>query len=137
MALARAIGATASTPVLRSDGPPVGGTPLMIGGEPWGEVVDGPAGEAFMDCCQVEKCSSPAQFAAQRSNAARLWSDDGTQDRRPGYPSRPCRKSVTSGRKIGRIQGLDLEFSMVSTDRNEQTQFNAIWRHWILRLTKT
>ena len=44
--LVRAVNAAASTPVLRSDGPPVGGSPLMVGGEQWGEIVDGPVGQA-------------------------------------------------------------------------------------------
>ena len=42
LALVRAVNAAATAPSLRSDGPPVGGTPLLIGGEQWGEIVDGP-----------------------------------------------------------------------------------------------
>ena len=45
LALVRTVVAASSTPVLRSDGPPVGGSPLMVGGEKWGEIVDGPVGE--------------------------------------------------------------------------------------------
>ena len=45
LALVRAISAAAATPVLRSDGPPVGGSPLILGGEQWGEIVDAPVGE--------------------------------------------------------------------------------------------
>ena len=45
LALVRAINAVTSSPLLRSDGPPVGGSPLMIGGEQWGECVDGPVGK--------------------------------------------------------------------------------------------
>ena len=45
LALVRTVVAASSTPVLRSDGPPVGGSPLMVGGEQWGEIVDGPVGE--------------------------------------------------------------------------------------------
>ena len=46
LALVKAINAMASTNLLRSDAQPVGGTPLMIGGERWGEMADGPLGKA-------------------------------------------------------------------------------------------
>lgn len=35
LALVNAVNATAAAPLLRSDGPPVGGSPLMVGGEQW------------------------------------------------------------------------------------------------------
>ena len=56
LALVRAVTATASTPVLRSDGPPVGGSPLMVGGEQWGEVVEGPVGEDPLESIKVAAC---------------------------------------------------------------------------------
>ncbi len=45
LAIVNAINAVAQQPTLHSDGPPVGGTALMVGGEQWGEVVYGPVGE--------------------------------------------------------------------------------------------
>ena len=46
LALVSAINGVATMPVLNSDGPPIGGSPLMVGGEQWGEIVNGPVGEA-------------------------------------------------------------------------------------------
>ena len=48
LALVRAVNAVASIPLHRSDGPPVGGSPLMVGGEQWGEIVDGPVGRSTL-----------------------------------------------------------------------------------------
>ena len=49
LALVRSVNAAASAPALRADGPPVGGSPLMVGGEQWGEIVDGPVGPSALD----------------------------------------------------------------------------------------
>ena len=46
LALVSAVNSAASLPVLNSDGPPVGGSPLMVGGEKWGEMIEGPVGES-------------------------------------------------------------------------------------------
>ena len=50
LALVRALNTAASIPLHRSDGPPVDGSPLMVGGEQWGEIVDGPQGNAREPC---------------------------------------------------------------------------------------
>ena len=55
LALVRAVNAAASTPLLRSDGPPVGGSPLMVGGEQWGECVDGSGWARLLGNSQVEE----------------------------------------------------------------------------------
>ena len=69
LALVRAVNAAASTPLLRSDGPPVGGNPLMVGGEQWGECVDGPVGKepwAAAGGRMPLRASSPRPLSAAR-----------------------------------------------------------------------
>ena len=125
LALARAIDATASTPVLRSDGPPVGGTPLMIGGKPWGEVVDGPVGEETWTAARWKNAAT-GQFASAVERGE-IWSDDGTQvvARMPvGELSDVCNVGPQD-RQIRGSLGVFDGFH----ERNEHTQFNAIWRH--------
>ena len=50
LAVANAINAAAAVPLHRSDGPPVGGSPLFVGSkEPedqWGELLDGPVDDS-------------------------------------------------------------------------------------------
>ena len=77
LALVRALNATASIPLHRSDGPPVGGSPLMVGGEQWGEIVDGPIGEAPWSAARWRQ-SLTSQFAAALERGE-LWNEDGSQ----------------------------------------------------------
>ena len=77
LALVRAVNATAAAPSLRSDGPPVGGTPLLIGGEQWGEIVDGPV-EAAPWTASRWKYALTGQFAAALERG-QLWAEDGTR----------------------------------------------------------
>ena len=60
LALLKALNATSSIPLLRSDGPPVGGIPIVIGGEQWGEIVEGPVGKGFLESCPMEAQPYPA-----------------------------------------------------------------------------
>ena len=76
LALVNAVNATAAAPSLRADGPPVGGTPLLIGGEQWGEIVDGPVGEAPWTAARW-KYALTGQFAAALERGE-LWAEDGT-----------------------------------------------------------
>ena len=77
LALVRAVNAAASSPVLRSDGPPVGGSPLMVGGEQWGEVVDGPVGEGPWTAARWRRVVT-GQFASALERGD-LWTEDGAQ----------------------------------------------------------
>ena len=77
LALVRAVNAAASSPVLRSDGPQVGGSPLMVGGELWGEVVDGPVGEGPWTSARWRRVvTGQFAFALERGE---LWTGDGAQ----------------------------------------------------------
>ena len=77
LALVKTIVAASSTPVLRSDGPPVGGSPLMVGGEQWGEVVDGPVGDAPWSAARWRRALT-GQFASALERGE-LWTEDGTR----------------------------------------------------------
>ena len=77
LALVRAVNATASMPLLRSDGPPVGGSPLVVGGEQWGEVVDGPVGEKPWTTARWRRVVT-GQFASALERGE-LWTGDGGQ----------------------------------------------------------
>ena len=77
LALVRAVNAAASMPLLRSDGPPVGGSPLVVGGEQWGEVVDGPVGEKPWTAARWRRVVT-GQFASALERGE-LWIEDGGQ----------------------------------------------------------
>ena len=77
LALVRAVNAAASSPMLRSDGPLVGGSALMVGGEQWGEVVDGPVGEGPWTAARWRRVVT-GQFASALERGD-LWNEDGSQ----------------------------------------------------------
>ena len=77
LALVRAVNSVASTPLLRSDGPPVGGSPLMVGGEKWGELVDGPTGNEPWSGARWRQAVT-GQFATALERGE-LWTEDGSQ----------------------------------------------------------
>ncbi len=76
LALVSAVNAVASHPLLGSDGPPVGGSPLMVGGEQWGELVEGPVGESPWKAARWKR-SLIGQFASAVERGE-LWTADGT-----------------------------------------------------------
>lgn len=76
LALVSAVNTAASLPSLRSDGPPVGGSALMVGGEQWGELVDGPVGESVWTAARWQRALI-SQFAAALERGE-LWTENGT-----------------------------------------------------------
>ncbi len=81
LALANAINATASGALHRSDGPPIGGSPLLVGGkEPedqWGEVLDGPVDGGPWTASRWKQ-GQTGQFAAALERGE-LWAENGTR----------------------------------------------------------
>ncbi len=123
LALVRAVNAAASTPVLRSDGPPVGGSPLMVGGEQWGEVVDGPVAEGPWTAARWRQ-SLTGQFAAALERGE-LWNEDGSQV--VGHVPVAAMGDVCNvGPQHRRIRGSLGVFDGYH-GHNEQAQFPAIW----------
>ena len=123
LALVRTVSATASTPVLRSDGPPIGGSPLMVGGEQWGEVVDGPVGEEPWSTARWRQALT-GQFAAALERGE-LWTADGTR-LAGNLPVATVRDICNVGPQHRRIRGSLGVFDGYH-GHNEQAQFPAIW----------
>ena len=77
LALVTAIDAAAAAPVHRSDGPPVGGSPLIVGGEQWGVLLDGPVAAGPWTAARWRQ-GQTGQFAAALERGE-LWADDGSR----------------------------------------------------------
>ena len=124
LALVNAVNATVPAPLLRSDGPPVGGTPLLIGGEQWGEIVDGPVGE-FPWTAARWKYVLTGQFATALERGE-LWSEDGS-NLAGNIPVAAMGEVCNVGPQDRQIRGSLGVFDAYH-GLNEQTQFPAIWR---------
>ncbi len=123
LALVNAVNATSSTPLLNSDGPPVGGSPLMVGGEQWGEVVDGPVGQGPWKAARWKRAIIGQSAAA--IERGELWAGDGTQ--LAGHiPVAPLGKVCNVGPQDRRIRGSLGVFESYH-GWNEDAQFPAIW----------
>lgn len=124
LALVRAVRAAASTPLLRSDGPPVGGIPLIVGGEQWGEVVDGPTGGRPWTAARW-KSALTCQFATALERGE-LWTEDGS--RVVGkIPVAAMRNICNVGPQDRKIRG-SLGVFEAYHGWNEQAQFPALWK---------
>lgn len=123
LALVRAVNAASSTPLLRQDGPPVGGTPLMVGGEQWGEIVDGPVGEGPWTAARWRRVLT-GQFAAALERGE-LWTEDGSHV--VGHiPIAAMSEVCNVGPQHRRIRGSHEVFDGYH-GWNEQAQFPALW----------
>ncbi len=123
LALVNAINAAAAAPSLRSDGPPVGGTPLIVGGEQWGEIVDGPVGQGPWTAARW-KYALTGQFAAALERGE-LWAEDGT--RLVGnIPVAAMGEVSNVGPQDRQIRGSLGVFDAYH-ESNEQAQFPAVW----------
>ena len=125
LALVRAVNAASSTPVHRSDGQPVGGRALIVGGEQWGEVVDGPVGEGSWTAARWKQAQT-SQFAAALERGE-LWTEDGAQV--AGHvPVAVMADACNVGPQHRQIRGSLGVFDAYH-GWNDAAQFPAIWRH--------
>ena len=125
LAVVSAAHTAAAAPSLRSDGPPVGGTPLFIGGEQWGEIVDGPVGAMPWAAARWQHALT-AQFAAAMERGE-IWTADGS--RIAGQiPVAPLGQVCTVGPEDRAIHGPNGVFDS-HHGRNETAQYPALWRH--------
>ncbi len=123
LALIRAVNAAASTPSLQSDGPPVGGSPLIVGGEQWGEMVDGPVGQAPWAAARWRRALT-GQFAAALERGE-LWAYDG--DLVAGHiPVAALGDVCNIGPQDRRIRG-SLGVFEAFHGWNDQAQFPGLW----------
>ena len=124
LAVASAAHTAAAAPSLRSDGPPVGGTPLFIGGEQWGEIVDGPVGASPWAAARWQHALT-AQFAAAMERGE-IWTADGS--RIAGQiPVAPLGQVCAVGPEDRAIHGPNGVFDS-HHGRNETAQYPALWR---------
>ena len=123
LALVNAVNAAAAAPSLRSDGPPVGGTPLIVGGEQWGEIVDGPVREGPWTAARWKQALT-GQFAAALERGE-LWAEDGTR-LAGNVPIGAMGEICNVGPQDRQIRGSLGVFDAYH-GQNEQSQFTAIW----------
>ena len=123
LALVRAVNTMASTPLLRSDGSLVGGSPLVVGGEQWGEVVDGPVGEGPWTAARWRRVVT-GQFASALERGE-LWTGDGAQVA-GRVPVAVMRDVCNVGPQDRRIRGSIGVFDAYH-GWNGDAQFPAIW----------
>ena len=125
LALVNAVNAAASAPLHRSDGPPVGGSPLFVGGQQWGELLDGPVDAGPWTAARWRR-GQTGQFAAALERGE-LWADDGTHIA-ARVPIAPMTQVCNVGPQDRRIRGsLGVFDSYHGYD--EQAQFPALWAH--------
>ena len=123
LALVSAVNSVASLPALRSDGPPVGGSPLMVGGDQWGEMIEGPVGESAWKAARW-KHALIGQFAAAVERGE-LWTEDGMA-LAGQIPIAAMAEVCNVGPQHRRIRGsLGVFDSYHGYD--EQAQFPALW----------
>lgn len=123
LALVSAVNSVASRPSLSSDGPPVGGSPLMVGGEQWGEVIEGPVGESAWKAARW-KYALIGQFAAAVERGE-LWTEDGVA-LAGQVPIAAMAEVCNVGPQHRRIRGSLGVFDGYH-GFNEQSQFPALW----------
>ena len=125
LALVREIKHTASFALNQSDKRPVGGNPLRVGGEQWGEVVEGPVGEGSWKPARW-KHALVGQFASALERGE-IWAEYG--DYVTGRVQMATMKEVCNvGPQHRRIRGSLGVFDGYH-GLNEQAQFPALWRH--------
>lgn len=125
LALANAINAAAAFPLHRSDGPPIGGSPLFVGGEQWGELLDGPVDDGPWTAARWKQ-GQTGQFAAALERGE-LWAADGSRVVAE-IPIAPMGDVCHVGPQHRRIRGSIGVFDGYH-GWDEQAQFPALWAH--------
>ena len=123
LALVTAINAAASAPVHRSDGPPVGGSPLIVGGEQWGELLDGPVHTGPWTAARWKQ-GQTCQFAAALQRGE-LWEADGSRVVAQ-LPIAPIGDVCDVGPEHKQIRGVSGAFEAYH-GWDDQTPFPALW----------
>ncbi len=125
LALANAINAAAAVPMHRSDGPPIGGSGLFVGGEQWGELLNGPVDDGPWTASRWKQ-GQTGQFAAALERSE-LWAADGSRVVAQ-IPIAPMADVCHVGPQHRRIRGSLGVFDGYH-GWDEQTQFPALWAH--------
>ena len=125
LALVRVIKETASVPLRTSDGPPVGGSPLFVGGEQWGEVVEGPVNTNSWKPARWKR-ALVGQFASALVRGE-LWTEDGSHVT-GRIPVANMKEVCNVGPQDRQIRGSLGVFDSYH-GYNEHAQFPALWKH--------
>lgn len=123
LALANAINAAVAFPLHRSDGPPIGGSGLFVGGEQWGELLDGPVDDSPWTASRWSR-GQTGQFAAALERGE-LWAADGSRVVAQ-IPVAPMANVCHVGPQDRRIRGSIGAFDAYH-GWDEQAQFPALW----------
>lgn len=125
LAIAKALNAASAHPSLRADGPPAGGSPLIIGGEQWGEILDGHVDDGPWKA-SLWKNGATGQFAAALERGE-LWTDDGTSVV-GNIPMSDMKEVCHVGPQDRQIYGTLGAFDS-HHGWNEHGQYPALWAH--------
>ncbi len=123
LALVNAINAATAAPLHRSDGPPVGGSPLFVGGEQWGELLNGPVYDGPWTAARWKQ-GQTGQFAAALERGE-LWAADGSRVVAQ-IPIAPMQDVFHVGPQDRQIRGSLGVFDAYH-GWDEQAQFPALW----------
>ena len=123
LALVTAINAAAEAPLHRSDGPPIGGIPLIVGGEQWGELLDGPVDAESWTAARWRQ-GQTGQFATALERGE-LWAADGSRVVSP-LPIAPMGDVCHVGPEHKKIRGVSGVFDAYR-GWDDQTAFPALW----------
>jgi hypothetical protein len=125
LAIVNGVEATADGALHRIDGPPVGGVPLIIGGEQWGELIDAPVNEKPWTGGRWKRALLTQYASALRRGE--LWSVDGTHiigRIKIAY----LEDMLSVGPQHRQIRGSLGVFDAFK-GWDQSVQFPAIWRH--------
>ena len=125
LAILNGVTSTVQGALHRSDGPPVGGVPLIIGGDQWGEILDAPVDDDPWTGARWKR-AVVAQYAAALRRGE-LWSRDGTHVLVRINVAR-LGDMLSVGPQHRQIRGVLGVFDAYA-GYDALAQFPAIWRH--------
>ena len=112
--------------VQRVDGPPIGGSPLMVGGEQWGEMVDSPIGASPLPGARWRSAEVGQRALALADGV--IWSADGTRAI-ASIPIAPVESIATVSPHHGQIRKDSIGVFDAFHGYDGLAQFPALWRH--------
>lgn len=125
LALASGVTSNAQGALHRSDGPPVGGVALIIGGEQWGELIDAPVSDLPWSGARWKR-AVVAQYASAL-HRGELWASDGTRLLARIKMTNLC-KIFSIGPQDRQIRG-DLGAFNAYHGWDANDQYPSIWQH--------
>ena len=111
--------------VQRVDGPPTGGSPLMVGGEQWGELVDSPIGGAPLPGARWRSAEVGQRALALAAGV--VWSADGT-GALGSIPVAPVESIATVSPHHGQINKESIGVFDAFHGYDGLAQFPALWQ---------